>query len=184
MEDNWYEAAVTAHHPHKIVSVVDWASDASDDHIAPVPKKPKKPARAEFARYNVFPWGVNDPEVGNRTLEKEGSDKLASPLGWHRIPAVSDPKTSGQYSKDEINNHTTTWGNNVFAHENWEGRNNWEDNYRPDAGPSLLFNYTYDPHANSTDQLDEAKAYINTTVTQLFYTVNLIHDWYYRYGFD
>ena len=42
MEDNWYEAAVTAHHPHKIVSVVDWASDASDDHIAPVPKKPVK----------------------------------------------------------------------------------------------------------------------------------------------
>jgi len=29
-----------------------------------------------------------------------------------------------------------------------------------------------------------AKAYINTTVTQLFYTSNMVHDLYYRYGFD
>ena len=25
----------------------------------------------------------------------------------------------------------TTWGNNVFAHENWEGRNEWMYNGRP-----------------------------------------------------
>lgn len=105
---------MTAHHPHKIVSVVDWASDASDSHIAPVPKKPKKPTRAESATYNVFAWGVNDPEVGNRTIEKEGADKLASPLGWHSIPAFSDPNSVGRrYKEDQVNNYTTTWGNNV-----------------------------------------------------------------------
>lgn len=118
MEDNWYEAAVTAHHPHKIISVVDWASDASDSHIAPIPKKPKKPTRAESATYNVFAWGVNDPEVGNRTIEKEGADKLASPLGWHSIPAQVDPNSVGkQYEKDQVNNYTSTWGNNVRLHE-------------------------------------------------------------------
>ncbi|THH08280.1 hypothetical protein EW145_g2816 [Phellinidium pouzarii] len=187
MQDNWYEAAVTAFHPHKLVSVVDWASDASDHpkHLAPTPKKPKKD-RTESATYNVFGWGVNDPECGNRTIEKEGADKLASPRGWHSISAVNDPNSEGlRVKKDVINNYTTTWGNNVFAHENWEGRNNWEDNYRPDAGLSLNFNFTYDPQiVDGGESLAEAKKYINTTVTQLFYTVNLIHDLYYRYGFD
>jgi len=29
-----------------------------------------------------------------------------------------------------------------------------------------------------------AKGYINATITQLFYTSNMVHDLYYRYGFD
>lgn len=70
----------------------------------------------------------------------------------------------------------------VFAHENWEGRNNWIDNYRPDAGTSLMFDYTYDPQLrDGTDPMREAKAYINYTITQLFYTSNMVHDLYYRY---
>ena len=72
----------------------------------------------------------------------------------------------------------------VFAHEDWEGRNNWIDNYRPEAGPDLVFDYPYAPKAqDSPDRLDEAKKYINATVTQLFYTTNMIHDLYYRYAF-
>jgi Fungalysin metallopeptidase (M36) len=59
------------------------------------------------------------------------------------------------------------------------------DNYRPDAGTSLAFNYTYDPRIrNGTDALREAKSYINHTITQLFYTSNMVHDLYYRYVFD
>jgi extracellular elastinolytic metalloproteinase len=70
----------------------------------------------------------------------------------------------------------------VFAHENWEGQNNWLHNYRPDGGEQLIFNYTYDPKpADKSDSLDEAKKYINATVTQLFYTANLMHDLFYRY---
>ncbi|KAH8109067.1 Fungalysin metallopeptidase-domain-containing protein [Phellopilus nigrolimitatus] len=190
MQDNWYEAAVTAHYPHKLVSVVDWASDSSDSPdatgIHATTPEMLKEKSTDPATYNVFGWGINDPECGNRTIEKEGADKLASPLGWHSIPAENDPNSAGRsVKKGSINNYTTTWGNNAFAHENWEGRNNWEDNYRPDAGPSLNFNYTYDPQVtNSTDSLVEAKKYINTTVTQLFYTTNLVHDLYYRYGFD
>lgn len=70
----------------------------------------------------------------------------------------------------------------VFAHENWEGQNNWLHNYRPDGGKELIFNYTYEPKVtDKSDSLDEAKKYINTTVTQLFYTTNLVHDLYYRY---
>ena len=179
MQDNWYEAAVSALPPHRIVSVVDWASD-SPIPVAPVPKEP---AEKPVGQYRVFPWGVNDPEVGERSLEKENYDTLASPVGWHSLPYDNDPASSQQKNKKGIKfrNTTTTYGNNVFAQENWEGRNAWITNYRPDAGPSLVFDYSYAPkETNRTDSMDEARKYINATITQLFYTGNMIHDLYYR----
>lgn len=89
-------------------------------------------------------------------------------------------------------NTSSTWGNNVFAHENWEGENAWVTNYRPtaelkkhDSGEHLLFDFEYDPQETErTDSMREARKYINTTVTQLFYTSNMVHDLFYRYGFD
>lgn len=175
MEDNWYETAVSMREPHRILSVVDWASDA------PAPKEPES---HPLATYNVWPWGINDPSEGNRSIVKENVDSLASPLGWHVIPQANDPlslkDTSSSYT-----NFTTTAGNNVFAHEDWEGLSNWVRNYRPDAGPEMDFDYIYDPQpTDKTDSLAEAKKYINATVTQLFYTSNMVHDLYYRYGFD
>jgi len=177
MKDNWYEASVSATPPHNIISVVDWASDS------PIPKAPE--ARAP-ATYNVFVWGVNDPAEGNRTIEKEHYDALASPVGWHSLPYANDPQSDGLRFKTEFwRNTTTTFGNNVFAHEDWEGRNSWLDNYRPDGGKDLNFDYKYKPEVtDGPDALDEAKKYINATVTQLFYTSNMVHDLYYRYGFD
>ncbi|KAF8197083.1 extracellular elastinolytic metallo proteinase [Pholiota molesta] len=179
MQDNWYETAVSASAPHEIISVVDWASDA----YAPIPKKPE----ATVASYNVFKWGVNDPECGNRTIEQENFDALASPVGWHAIPYNNDPSFKGVRlsTKDFYRNTTTTWGNNVFAQENWEGQNQFMKNYRPDAGSSKQFDFTYDPQeTEKPEAMDEAQKYINTTISQLFYTTNLVHDLYYRYGFD
>ncbi|TFY78186.1 hypothetical protein EWM64_g5823 [Hericium alpestre] len=40
------------------------------------------------------------------------------------------------------------------------------------------------PESSDSDSRAEAQGYINNTVTQLFYTTNLVHDLYYRYGFD
>ncbi|KAG6811423.1 hypothetical protein H0H92_007531 [Tricholoma furcatifolium] len=181
MQDNWYEAAVSATAPHRIISVVDWASDAP----LPIPTDPQLPA----ATYNVFAWGVNDPSEGNRTFNKENFDSFASPVGWHTLPYANDPAYRDlKLSKNKAfwRNTTTTWGNNVFAQENWEGRNNFIDNYRPDAGKAKVFDYKYDPQAtdNKEDAQAEAERYINNTVAQLFYTTNLVHDLYYRYGFD
>ncbi|EJF60844.1 hypothetical protein DICSQDRAFT_106906 [Dichomitus squalens LYAD-421 SS1] len=181
MKDNWYEAAVSAETPHRIISVVDWASDS------PVPMAPVPPKGSEGATYNVFAWGINDPSVGERSIQKENFDTLASPLGWHALPYANDPESSHLRLKDssKIRNTTTTWGNNVFAHEDWEGRNNWVNNYRPDAGANKVFDFKYNPKATPTDDaLEEAQKYINATVTQLFYTSNLVHDLYYRYGFN
>jgi extracellular elastinolytic metalloproteinase len=105
MEDNWYEASVSAIAPHNIISVVDWASDSP----IPIPKAPKVPAT-----YNVFAWGVNDPNEGNRSIQKENYDSLASPVGWHSLPYRNDPDSDDLRSKDKFwKNTTTTFGNNV-----------------------------------------------------------------------
>lgn len=175
MKDNWYEAAVSAHSPHKIISVVDWASDA----YAPIPKKGRP-----LATYNVFKWGINDPSEGQRSVERELGDKLASPFGWHSLPVANDPQSDGIRLKygPSIRNTTVTWGNNAFAHENWDGRNSYVANYRPDGGEDLTFDYIYNPHLTpGEDALEETKKYINATITQLFYTTNMVHDLYYRY---
>jgi extracellular elastinolytic metalloproteinase len=165
MEHNWYEAAVSATGPHRI----------------------------------------NDPSEEKRSLEKEHYEVLASPRGWHSLPYPNDPSTPGirKAPGSVWTNTTTTWGNNVttsptshcfgsslrssyqvFAQENWAGQNDYIDNKRPDPGESLVFDYQYDPKLTKTkpDSLAEAKKYINFTVTQLFYTNNLIHDLYYPVG--
>ncbi|TDL16303.1 hypothetical protein BD410DRAFT_795504 [Rickenella mellea] len=184
MEDNFYETAITVYDDHTPLFVIDWVSDSPmpAPDFAPVPKKP---SQAPPATYNVFKWGINDPENANRTIEKENFDTLASPLGWHVMPAGNDPRSSNKrYKKGSYSNSTDTWGNNVFAHENWEGRNGWEENYRP-SSPDMVFDYPYKPtKTDSSDALAEAKKYINATVTQLFYTANYVHDIFYRYGFD
>lgn len=170
MEDNWYEAAVSAASPHRIISVVDWASDAP----IPAPDAPKEPAS-----YKVFAWGVNDPSEGNRTLEKENFDSAASPVGWHSLPYDNDPLYNGvKPTKQFYHNTTTTYGNNVFAQENWEGQNAYVNNYRPEA-ESSVYDFKYTPK-DSDEPLEAAHSYINATVTQLFYTNNMIHDLYYR----
>lgn len=106
MQDNWYEAAVSATPPHRIISVVDWASDAP----IPIPEPDVEPAT-----YNVFAWGVNDPAEGKRSIVKENFDGLASPVGWHSVPFSNDPSMRGVRlrTKEFYRNTTTTWGNNV-----------------------------------------------------------------------
>jgi hypothetical protein len=103
MQDNWYETAISASAPHKIISVVDWASDAS----IPVPDPQIS------ATYNVFTWGINDPNVGNRSINKENFDVLASPVGWHTLPYKNDPASSDVKTSEFYRKTATTWGNNV-----------------------------------------------------------------------
>jgi len=67
----------------EVVSVVDWVSDAT---------------------YNVYPFGINDPESGNRASLVDPSHPVASPLGWH--------------SHGNGNDFTKTISNNVFAQDN------------------------------------------------------------------
>ncbi|KAG8689399.1 Fungalysin/Thermolysin Extracellular metalloproteinase 5 [Ceratobasidium sp. 395] len=195
MADNWYEAYVSAADPSTIVSVVDWASDS------PMPRAGGKlnalevklamgqPVKVQnTGSYKVFKWGINDPEWGKRSVETAPYDTLASPLGWHTISKANNPHGSPAWIGKDIKdrdatylNFTTTWGNNVFAHENWEGRNNWISNYRPDGSEELDFKFKYGAKEGTEKN---PKEYIDLAVTQLFYTSNMVHDLYYRYGFD
>lgn len=176
MQDNWYESAVTATSPHRIVSVIDWASDSSIPILSPE------------ATYNVFPWGTNDPGSGSRSFRKENFDSLASPAGWQALPYEHDPASRYLHPKAKEGfwrNTTTTWGNNVFAQENWEGANNFIGNHRPAADRRKVFDFDYKPGGTDRESANkEAQSYINATVTQLFYTNNMIHDFYHRYGFN
>ncbi|CAE6339977.1 unnamed protein product [Rhizoctonia solani] len=200
MQDNWYEAYVSANEPSTIVSVIDWASDSpiprSDGHVNALEAKlnfipPLK--RSKSASYRVFKFGVNDPESGNRTMESAPYDTLASPNGWHTISRANEPKNSPHWDKYNVDHDSdsdlelfmSTWGNNVLALADAKGSKK-AMGYHPSAGPKMHFDYSYNPQANSDDVLDSTspKQYIDFSLTQIFYTSNMVHDLYYRYGFD
>ena len=126
--------------------------------------------------------GVNDPSVGKVADLTEPWDNVASPLGWHKVPTDANPwtgqKIPGQAINGNITDFYTTIGNNIIAHEDWEGQNNYIYNYRP-VSDNLSFVYEY----GEPDGL-APREYINFTVTQLFYTSNMYHDLLYRLGFD
>ena len=188
MKDNWYEAYVAAD-TGDIVRIVDWAADfhALDHEIAARKggkggKQKPFPDPSDKTEYFVFPWGVNDPTTGKPETVTDPADKAASPLGWHTFPTSANPwpstKFPGSVKGDGKTTVSSTVGNNVVAHEDWEGRNNFLDNYRP-VNDSMSFVYEY----GEPDGL-APKEYIDFVVTQLFYTCNKYHDLLYRYGFD
>ncbi|KAJ1303751.1 hypothetical protein OPQ81_008175 [Rhizoctonia solani] len=215
IKDNHYEVYVSVNDPTKIISVVDWVVDApipdsdgwlstlqrhvfgqlqevllSQDPVlvdsgfeaAPIPSIPIPTA----GTYRVWKWGINDPESGNRTLERVPIDRRASPLGWHSVPAANDPFGGNPDSeKDKIVNYTSTIGNNVIAQENWDRSEDWRSNARPDGGPNLFFDFPYgaDPSESGWENV-EPPQYGNLSVTQLFYLSNMYHDLLYLYGFD
>ncbi|KAF8598768.1 hypothetical protein BDV93DRAFT_324073 [Ceratobasidium sp. AG-I] len=213
MPDNQYEAYVSAHDPSKIISVVDWVSDApapsEDGWLSALeravfgnavvgageiieqvmggdPDQRPFPAPRSGGSYRVWKWGINDPASGNRTLEESPYDKVASPLGWHSVPAGVDPvENHPELGADTIVNFTTTVGNNVIAQSNWAGGQAWKNNARPDGGSHLVFDFPYG--ANPWDkgwETVEPRQYSNASITQLFYLSNMYHDLLYRYGFD
>ncbi|CAG8457263.1 4534_t:CDS:2 [Ambispora gerdemannii] len=105
------------------------------------------------ASYNVFPIGINDPSDGSRETVIDPADKLASPLGWH--------------SQSRKKNFTVTIGNNVFAHENLAGSWEWENNYRPEGGQDLNFDFPLSLEKTP-------KTYIDSSITNLFYWNNIV----------
>lgn len=109
-------------------------------------------------------------------------DTVASPMGWHQFHTSANPWTGqhlpGMNATSNITTFYTTIGNNILAHEDWEGQNNYLKNYRP-VNESLTFVYDY----GEPDGL-APREYIDLATTQLFYTSNMYHDLTYRLGFD
>ncbi|KAJ2715569.1 hypothetical protein H4R19_001134 [Coemansia spiralis] len=108
------------------------------------------------ASYRVLPRQTNTPSDGERLLLCGPGSTAASPHGWVLA--------------------NTTVGNNVWAQSNPDGGDAWMANYRPRAGPGLAFDYPF-------DQAADPRNYTDYSITQLFYTVNLMHDLSFVYGF-
>ncbi|KAJ1959733.1 hypothetical protein GGI12_004181 [Dipsacomyces acuminosporus] len=110
---------------------------------------------ASSESYNVYPRAINDPSEGARQIVDNPADTKASPIGW----------VIGE----------TTVGNNVWAQDNPTGGNDWQNNHRPKA-PGNVFNY-------ELDLTKQPSTYIDAAITQLFYSVNTMHDLSFLYGF-
>ncbi len=114
--------------------------------------------------YRVFPWPAESPSHGPQVLVTEPADSVASPFGWHDTDGAVGPE------------FTITRGNNTHAYLD-QFDNDEPSADEPDGGPSLTFNFPYDPDLEPVEMTD-------VTVTNLFYAVNQMHDFSYQYGFD
>lgn len=114
-------------------------------------------------QYTVFALPTESPSHGSRSVVTNPSDSLSSPFGWHD----TDGSSGAEF--------TITRGNNAYAYEDTSNTNS--PGYSPDGGAVLEFNFPYNNGAHPN-------TYIDAAVTNLFYVNNMIHDIFYRYGFD
>ena len=116
------------------------------------------------ARYNVWEFPLESPNDGALNLKLNPHDDIASPHGWHDIDG------------DDEADFTITRGNNAHAYADYNNSNQSQGN-EPDGGTNLIFAPSYNP--NFEPNQNQAQS-----VTQLFYSTNMMHDIAYRYGFD
>lgn len=114
-------------------------------------------------QYTVFALPLESPNHGSRSVVTNPSDSISSPFGWH--------DTNGAAGAE----YTITRGNNVHAYEDTLDDNS--PGFSPDGGAVLEFNFPYNGFASPT-------TYLPAAITNLFYTNNIMHDIWYRYGFD
>ncbi len=119
---------------------------------------------AQSGSYRVFPFNIESPNHGQRQLISTPHDILASPFGWH--------DTNGAVGAE----FTTTRGNNTWAKEDIAGLNG--NGQAPNGGANLVFDYPYG--GNSA----QPTSYTDASITNLFYMTNIMHDVWYRYGFN
>ena len=110
--------------------------------------------------YEVFGIPTESPLYGPRTILTNPAHPIASPFGWH--------DTNGAAGAE----FTDTEGNNVDAFDANTG-------FQPDGGTDLVFTgFPFDiVYTNATQ-------YESSSITQLFYLNNVMHDIIYLYGMD
>ena len=113
--------------------------------------------------YRALPYYVESPNHGDFQLITNPDDATASPSGWH---------------DDGVSTYTSTRGNNVVARDDQDGDNNTLGPITGESSAGLVFDYPYGgPGVAASSYLDAASA-------QIFYMSNVVHDVYYKYGFD
>lgn len=111
------------------------------------------------ATYNVFPFPIEAPTFGSRSLLSNPWLLTSSPEGWHY---------------DGTTHYTNTRGNNVYAYLDLNSTN--VVGASPDGGASRNFDFAYSIYSTPT-------ANQNAATTNLFYATNKIHDVFYKFGF-
>lgn len=115
---------------------------------------------ADNASYNIFPFPIEAPTFGARSVVTNPWILASSPEGWH---------------SDGTTHYTTAQGNNVFAYQDL-----YDDDVfsgvTVDGGASRSFNFPYDPNVHALNNKDAA-------ITNLFYANNKVHDIFYKFGF-
>jgi len=120
---------------------------------------------ARSATYRAVPWNNVDIGEGGLKLIVNPENINASPRGWNR---------DGEYL------YYYTNGNNVKAVLDWDKQVSYEDNkkfIRSSKNKELVFDYNFDSKAKT------AKSNYSAAVTNAFYITNILHDFYYVYGF-
>ena len=126
--NHWYDASVDAG-DGELVHLTDWVSHAS---------------------YNVLPTPLESPNFGDRSLEVDPHEPVASPSAWHDTDGVAGAE------------FTTTQGNNVHAYADRDGNGVPDPGSSPDGGASLIFDFPFDTNA-------EPITYRDAAVVNLFY---------------
>jgi hypothetical protein len=112
------------------------------------------------ASYNVFPFPIEAPTFGSRSVITNPWNLTASPEGWH---------------SDGTTHYTNAQGNNVFAYQDL-----FDDDFfggiTAEGGASRNFNFPYTSGALALTNQDAA-------ITNLFYANNMVHDIFYKFGF-
>ena len=114
--------------------------------------------------YNIFAMPVESPNHGTRTI---------STRPW-LMAGIGNPATTLRWHNNGTTNYTSTRGNNVHAYEDINHDN--VPGVTPDTF-NLRFDYPYAPSTTPTTNL-------KSSITNLFYWNNIIHDVMYQYGFD
>lgn len=131
-------------------------------------KTRENPNKNMASGYRTYPLLIESPSHGNRQLVTDPEDLTASPFGWHDTNAAPGAE------------FTITRGNNVHAYEDQAGNNGI--GFSPDGGAALNFDYSLDFSNDITT--DGASENRSSSITNLFYWNNIVHDVLYQYGFD
>ncbi len=122
------------------------------------------PRTAQANSYKVVPFGIESPVHGGFQIVSDPADAEASPYGWHDVNGSPGAE------------FTITRGNNVHAFSDHTDSGTSSGN-EPDGGASLDFLF-------DADFNDDPTEYVDAATTNLFYYLNIMHDFTYAYGFD
>ncbi|RNA60460.1 T9SS C-terminal target domain-containing protein [Chryseobacterium nematophagum] len=118
---------------------------------------------ADHTAYNVFALPIEAPTFGTRSVQTNPWILSSSPEGWH---------------SDGTNHYTETKGNNTetFSADVDYTNQSFVNKTYVDGGNNRNFDFPFNPSSSVEDNL-------SASVSDLFYTVNMTHDIYYKLGF-